>query len=90
MNIGCMPLLFRLINKSLMNLKTNPFDQNRLYAAFGYNMNRSFNLQAGYLRHTTPNGGFNRLQFLLTVNIKKPSEDIMHNQETYNHSSRVK
>ncbi len=60
-----------------MNLKTNPFDQNRLYAAFGYNFNKSFNLQAGYLRHTTPDGGFNRLQFLLTVNIKKPSEDIM-------------
>jgi len=43
-------------------------DQNRLYAAGGYQFNRLVNLQLGYLYNSKSSANFHRLQIFLTWN----------------------
>lgn len=45
-----------------LNIADSPFDQNRLYAALGYKLNKVISLQTGYLRHRLGDNNFNRLQ----------------------------
>lgn len=51
-----------------LNITETPFDQNRLYGALGYKLNKTVSMQAGYLRHRLGANGFNRLQFGLFFN----------------------
>jgi hypothetical protein len=47
---------------------TLSLDQNRLYAAGGYQFTPLANLQLGYLYNSKPAGNFHRLQIFLTWN----------------------
>jgi hypothetical protein len=51
-----------------LDLSDTPFDQNRLYGALGYKLNKALNFQAGYLRHRLGDTPFDRLQFSVFLN----------------------
>ncbi len=52
-------------NEIFINLTSQPFDQNRLYFAMGYNLNQSVRLEAGYQSRWTSSTRYNLLQFAL-------------------------
>lgn len=57
-----------LYDEIFIDIDTTPFDQNRLYAALGYQFNKNVNLQAGYLYHRAGSADLSRFQLGLTFN----------------------
>ena len=62
------PLFISLYDEIFLNISDNPFDQNRLFAALGYQFNKQMNFQVGYLRHRSGNLNLNRLQLAVFLN----------------------
>ena len=62
------PLFISLYDEIFLNISDNPFDQNRLFAALGYQVNKQMNIQFGYLRHRAGSLDLNRLQLALFLN----------------------
>ena len=62
------PLFISLYDEIFLNISDNPFDQNRLFAALGYQVNKQMNIQLGYLRHRYGSIDLNRLQLALFLN----------------------
>ena len=62
------PLFISLYDEIFLNISDNPFDQNRLFAALGYQFNKQMNFQVGYLRHRSENLNLNRLQLAVFLN----------------------
>ena len=56
------PLFISLYDEIFLNISNTPFDQNRLFAALGYQVNKQMNFQVGYLRHRSGVLNLNRLQ----------------------------
>lgn len=52
-----------------INVTSNPFDRNRLYAGLGYQFNKSINTQIGYLIQTVNSTTKNYLQLSLNYNL---------------------
>lgn len=52
-----------------MVVRDAPFDQNRLYAAAGYKLNKSLSFQAGYLNHHVGTTNFHRIQAAVFLNL---------------------
>ena len=61
-------LFLSLYDEVFLNVTDTPFDQNRLFAALGYKINKNLSLQAGYLRHRLGANNYDRLQFALFLN----------------------
>ena len=60
--------LFININEEIFaNLKNQVFTENRFYAAFGYNISKSSNIQLGYMNHEINKQNLNRLQLGLYI-----------------------
>ena len=58
-----------ILNKAnILRLNDNPFNQNRLYGALGYTVNKNMNIQAGYLRHRNGDLNLDRLQLAVFLN----------------------
>ncbi len=51
-----------------LDLSDTPFDQNRLYGALGYKLNKAWNFQVGYLSHRLGSTSLDRLQFSVFLN----------------------
>ena len=62
------PLFISLYDEIFLNISDNPFDQNRLFAALGFQVNKQMNIQLGYLRHRSGSLDLNRLQLALFLN----------------------
>lgn len=62
------PLFISFYDEIFLNISDNPFDQNRLFAALGFQVNKQMNIQLGYLRHRAGSLDFNRLQLALFLN----------------------
>ena len=56
------PLFISLYDEIFLDISNTPFDQNRLFAALGYQVNKQMNFQFGYLRHRSGILNLNRLQ----------------------------
>jgi len=56
-----------------MNTKNQVFTENRLFAALGYQLSKSSNIQLGYLNHEINKQNLNRLQvgFFIKTDLKK-------------------
>ncbi len=61
-------LFIGLYNEVFINLANSPFDRNRLYGAFGCQINSSTNIQLGYLLQTIGTKSKQYLQLGLTFN----------------------
>ena len=61
-----------LVKQIFINISDEPFNQNRLYSAFGYQLNKNANVQLGYLKHHNTASGIiqnlNRLQLAIFLN----------------------
>ena len=62
------PLFISLYDEIFLNISDSPFDQNRLFAALGYQINKQMNCQVGYLRHRSGGLDLNRLQLAVFLN----------------------
>ena len=62
------PLFLLLYDEIFLNISDTPFDQNRLFAALGYQINKQMNFQLGYLRHRSGGLDLNRLQLAVFLN----------------------
>ena len=62
------PLFISLYDEIFLNISDSPFDQNRLFAALGYQINKQMNFQLGYLRHRSGGLDLNRLQLAVFLN----------------------
>ena len=66
------PLFLSVYDEIFINISDEPFNQNRLYTALGYQFNTNANVQLGYLkRHNTAAGviqNLNRLQLAVFLN----------------------
>ena len=62
------PLFVSLYDEIFLNISDSPFDQNRLFAALGYQINKQMNFQVGYLRHRSGGLNLNRLQLAVFLN----------------------
>ena len=62
------PLFLFIYDEVFLHIDDNPFNQNRLYAALGYTVNKNMNFQAGYLRHRNGDLNLNRLQLAVFLN----------------------
>ena len=62
------PLFVSLYDEIFLNISDIPFDQNRLFAALGYQINKQMNFQVGYLRHRSGGLNLNRLQLAVFLN----------------------
>ena len=62
------PLFVSLYDEIFLNISDSPFDQNRLFAALGYQINKQMNFQVGYLGHRSGNLNLNRLQLAVFLN----------------------
>ena len=65
------PLFIFLYDEVFLHLDDNPFNQNRLYGALGYNVNNNMNIQVGYLRHRNGSLNLDRLQLAVFLNTGK-------------------
>ena len=65
------PLFLFLYDEVFLHLDDNPFNQNRLYGALGYNVNNNMNIQVGYLRHRNGSLNLDRLQLAVFLNTGK-------------------
>ena len=61
-------LFISLYDEIFLNISDTPFDQNRLFAALGYQINKQMNCQVGYLRHRSGGLDLNRLQLAVFLN----------------------
>jgi hypothetical protein len=71
------PLFLSIYDEIFLNLSNTPFDQNRLFGALGFQVNKKMNIQAGYLRHRAGSSNLNRIQlavFLNSSSIKKNND----------------
>ena len=60
--------IFIKVNEEIfVNLKDQVFTENRLFAALGYNLSKSSNIQLGYLNHEINKQNLNRLQLGLFI-----------------------
>ena len=62
------PLFLFIYDEVFLHIDDSPFNQNRLYAALGYTVNKNMNIQAGYLRHRNGDLNLNRLQLAVFLN----------------------
>ena len=62
------PLFLSVYDEIFLNISNTPFDQNRLFGALGFQINKSMNVQAGYLRHRSGDLNLNRLQVAVFLN----------------------
>lgn len=62
------PIFLFIYDEVFLHIDDNPFNQNRLYAALGYTVNKNMNIQAGYLRHRNGDLNLNRLQLAVFLN----------------------
>lgn len=62
------PLFLSIYDEIFLNISDTPFDQNRLFGALGFQVNKNMNIQAGYLRHRSGNLNLNRLQLAVFLN----------------------
>ena len=62
------PLFFSVYDEIFLNLSDTPFDQNRLFGAIGFQLNKNMNIQAGYLRHRAGELELDRLQLAIFLN----------------------
>lgn len=62
------PLFLFIYDEIFLHIDDNPFNQNRLYGALGYNVNKNMNIQAGYLRHRNGDLNLDRLQLAVFLN----------------------
>ena len=62
------PLFLSVYDEIFLNLSDNPFDQNRLFGAIGFQLNKNMNIQAGYLRHRAGELDLDRLQLAIFLN----------------------
>ena len=61
-------LFINVYNEIFLNLQDNVFDQNRLYAAFGFKLTPATSVQVGYLKNHFPSAHFDRLQLGFFIN----------------------
>ena len=66
------PLFLSIYDEIFLNISDEPFNQNRLYGAIGYQINNNTNVQLGYLKHhnavSTGIQNLNRLQLAVFLN----------------------
>jgi hypothetical protein len=62
------PLFISIYDEIFLNISDSPFDQNRLFGALGFQVNKNMNVQAGYLRHRSGDLSLNRLQLAVFFN----------------------
>ena len=66
------PLFLSVYDEIFINISDEPFNQNRLYTALGYQFNTKANVQLGYLKHHNTAAGIiqnlNRLQLAVFLN----------------------
>ncbi|MBH19912.1 MAG: hypothetical protein CL851_05720 [Crocinitomicaceae bacterium] len=66
------PLFLSVYDEIFINISDEPFNQNRLYTALGYQFNTNANVQLGYLKHHNTAAGviqnLNRLQLAVFLN----------------------
>ena len=62
------PLFLSVYDEIFLNLSDTPFDQNRLFGAIGFQLNKNMNIQAGYLRHRAGELDLDRLQLAIFLN----------------------
>jgi hypothetical protein len=66
------PLFLSIYDEIFLNISSSPFNQNRLYSAVGFQMNKNTNFQLGYLKHhnkvSTEIQNLNRLQLAIFLN----------------------
>ena len=55
-------------NEIFLNTKSDVFDRNRLYAGFGYHLNKNIRIEAGYMNQFFENGNRDQLNFIAFVN----------------------
>ena len=60
-------LFFNISNEVFANFKNQVFTENRFYAAVGFNISKSNNIQLGYLNHEINKLNLNRLQVGLFI-----------------------
>ncbi|MCL5129844.1 DUF2490 domain-containing protein [Algibacter sp. L4_22] len=60
-------LFLNVKNEVFANLKDEVFTENRFYAALGFNISKTNNIQLGYLNHEINKSNFNRLQLGLFI-----------------------
>ena len=56
-------------NEIFINAQTNLFDRNRLYGAFGYNINKNFKVEVGFLNQTLKSTYRNQFQIVIFNNL---------------------
>ena len=61
-------LFINVYNEIFLNLQDNVFDQNRLYAAFGFKLTPATSVQIGYLKNHFPTAHYDRLQLGFFIN----------------------
>ena len=62
------PFFLFIYDEVFLHIDDNPFNQNRLYGALGFQVNKNMNIQAGYLRHRNGDANLNRLQLAVFLN----------------------
>lgn len=62
------PLFVFLYDEVFLHIDNSPLNQNRLYGAIGYQVNKNMNIQAGYLRHRNESQHLSRLQLAVFLN----------------------
>lgn len=60
--------LFSIYDEIFLGIEDDPFDQNRLYGAFGYKISKISMVQFGYLLNTFSDENLGRLQFAWVYN----------------------
>ncbi|WP_405292387.1 DUF2490 domain-containing protein [Algibacter sp. Ld11] len=60
-------LFFNIRNEVFANLKNEVFTENRFYAALGFNISKTNNIQVGYLNHEINKSNLNRFQLGLFI-----------------------
>ena len=65
------PLFVSIYDEIFLNISETPFDQNRLFGAIGFKVNKNMNIQAGYLRHRAGDQNLDRLQLAVFLNTGK-------------------
>ncbi len=68
-------LFVAFYDEIFIDIDTDPFDQNRLYGALGYQINKKVNIQAGYLYHRAGPDDLSRLQLGLVFNTDFRNQD---------------
>jgi hypothetical protein len=67
--MGPKALFVSVYNEVFLHLEDAPYDRNRLYAALGYQFNRSVNLQAGWMAQDVKGKTRGYLQLALFANV---------------------